>query len=320
MRSGHFARSRWRLSSALVVGASMSIPVLFAARSADAAGTASLQVEAVQLSQQLIQEELQVDAFEHQYEIDSARVLQDSSAMAALQQSVDRDQLKVRADRSELSKEAVSSYLNAGSLSLNETLQLFSAGRESTTNRAEYENVAIGNTTLTLALLHTDQVQLDASQAVLQARTTQDRAAEAAAANATTSAQEVANQLTAKQALVQGQLASAIAQDRAAQAASAVVHRAAVGGAVTDPSLPPFLQCVLREESGGNYQAVSPNGLYMGGFQFSQATWNQAAQLAGLPQLVGVPPNDASPADQNTLAIALYDADGEQPWYDPCRS
>jgi hypothetical protein len=58
----------------------------------------------------------------------------------------------------------------------------------------------------------------------------------------------------------------------------------------------------------------------MGAFQFSQSTWNEAAQLAGLPGLVGVPPNDASKADQDTLAIALYDADGEQPWYDPCRS
>jgi hypothetical protein len=77
---------------------------------------------------------------------------------------------------------------------------------------------------------------------------------------------------------------------------------------------------VVRAESGGDYQAVSPNGLYMGAFQFSQPTWNEAAQLAGLPQLIGVPPYDASKADQDTLAIALYDADGEQPWYDPCSS
>src|ERR1039458_8694623 len=77
---------------------------------------------------------------------------------------------------------------------------------------------------------------------------------------------------------------------------------------------------VVQAESGGNYQAVSPNGVYMGAFQFSQSSWNEAAQLAGLPGLIGVPPNDASKADQDTLAIALYDADGEQPWYDPCSS
>ena len=85
-----------------------------------------------------------------------------------------------------------------------------------------------------------------------------------------------------------------------------------------NPSLPPFLQCVLQAESGGNYAAVSPGGTYMGGFQFSQATWNQAAALAGMPQLINVPPNEATPAEQDDLAIALYNADGKQPWNDSC--
>jgi hypothetical protein len=58
----------------------------------------------------------------------------------------------------------------------------------------------------------------------------------------------------------------------------------------------------------------------MGAFQFSQSTWNKAAQLAGLPGLIGVPPNLASKADQDTLAVALYALDGQQPWYDPCRT
>ena len=58
----------------------------------------------------------------------------------------------------------------------------------------------------------------------------------------------------------------------------------------------------------------------MGGFQFSQPTWNEAAQLAGMPQLINVPPNEATPAEQDDLAIALYDADGQQPWDDSCRN
>jgi hypothetical protein len=87
-----------------------------------------------------------------------------------------------------------------------------------------------------------------------------------------------------------------------------------------NPSLPSFLQCVLQAESSGNYGAVSPGGTYLGGFQFSQATWNEAAQLAGMPQLINVPPNQATPAEQDDLAIALYQADGQQPWNDSCRS
>ena len=90
---------------------------------------------------------------------------------------------------------------------------------------------------------------------------------------------------------------------------------------LTDPALNPFLQCVVQAESGGNYGAVSPNGLYMGAFQFSQSTWNFAAQAAGLPSLVGVPPNLATKAEQDTVAVALYALDGEQPWLgDRCSS
>ena len=91
-------------------------------------------------------------------------------------------------------------------------------------------------------------------------------------------------------------------------------------GPVGNTALNPFLECALQAESGGNYAAVSPNGLYMGGFQFSQPTWNEAALLAGMPYLVGVPPNEATPAEQDALAVALYALDGETPWDDSCRN
>jgi hypothetical protein len=90
---------------------------------------------------------------------------------------------------------------------------------------------------------------------------------------------------------------------------------------VTDPSLNSFLQCVVQAESGGNYGAVSPNGLYMGAFQFSQSTWNSAAAAAGLSSLVGVAPNLASKPDQDAVAVALFALDGQQPWLgDRCSS
>jgi hypothetical protein len=89
---------------------------------------------------------------------------------------------------------------------------------------------------------------------------------------------------------------------------------AGAGPAIPDPTLPPFLQCVVQAESGGNYSVVSPNGMYMGAFQFSQSTWNFAARAAGLVYLVGVPPNHATKAEQDTVAVALFALDGEQPW------
>jgi hypothetical protein len=132
--------------------------------------------------------------------------------------------------------------------------------------------------------------------------------------------------MTAVQAQVTGQLANAVAQQQAAQASAAAAAVAAaqhataartvdyVPGNEVDPTLNPYLQCVRQVESGGNYAAVSPNGEYMGAFQFSQPTWDSAAQSAGRSDLVGVPPNVASRADQDTIAVTLYSLDGDRPW------
>ncbi len=313
------------LTAPLLVAAMLAATAFLGAPAADAS-TASLQAEASQLNGQLIQEQLQVNAFERQYEVDALRVAQDNAAVAALEAQVALDAKRVRSDRVRLSQEAVSSYVDAGALSVNQTLQLFSGNRNVADNRSEYESVAIGDTTETLALLHTDQLQLQANQSVLGARAAADRSAEASATAATENARQVAGELSSKEALVTGQLAVAVATTQEQIASSAAAARGpvpppvagSVSVAVGDPALPPFLQCVLERESGGDYQAVSPSGTYMGGFQFSQPTWNEAAQLAGLPQLIGVPPNEASKADQDTLAVALYDADGKQPWLDGC--
>jgi hypothetical protein len=96
------------------------------------------------------------------------------------------------------------------------------------------------------------------------------------------------------------------------------VSTPAPSGNSTDPALNAFLQCVVQHESGGNYGAVSPSGTYMGAFQFSQSTWDEAAQAAGRPDLIGVPPNQASKADQDTMAVTLYSLDGQRPWVDGC--
>ena len=210
-----------------------------------------------------------------------------------------------------------------------------------------------GDTSLAIDVLHTDENQLQAQRATLQQQEAQDQVTtneEAAQGNAARQAQA---ELSSKQSEITGQLTAAVAQQQALQAAAAAkavraAQQAATAAAASttvapgrvphqrrppphrkglrparqsgNPSLPPFLQCVLRVESGGNYGAVSPGGAYMGGFQFSQSTWNEAAQLAGMPQLINVPPNDATPAEQDDLAIALYQADGDQPWDDSCRN
>ncbi len=78
------------------------------------------------------------------------------------------------------------------------------------------------------------------------------------------------------------------------------------------------LACIRKRESGGNYSIVSPGGTYMGAYQFAQSTWNATANHAGRPDLVGVKPNLASPADQDALALHLLNWQGLAPWGGYC--
>ena len=71
----------------------------------------------------------------------------------------------------------------------------------------------------------------------------------------------------------------------------------------------------LRDcEASGRYDAVNPAGPYYGAYQFNQATWNSVASSSGRNDLVGVVPSEASPADQDAMALALYNDRGAQPW------
>jgi len=95
--------------------------------------------------------------------------------------------------------------------------------------------------------------------------------------------------------------------------AAPVAPPAGAGAGLPDPALNPFLLCVIQRESGGDYSINTGNGYY-GAFQFSQSTWNLAAQDAGLSYLAGVVPSSATKAEQDTVAVALYALDGNQPW------
>lgn len=76
----------------------------------------------------------------------------------------------------------------------------------------------------------------------------------------------------------------------------------------------------LRQcEASGNYGAVNSTGKYRGAYQFSQATWDWIAS-AYYPHLVGVSPEQASPADQDAMALALYNQQGPRGAWPNCSS
>ncbi|HVN51764.1 MAG TPA: transglycosylase family protein [Acidimicrobiales bacterium] len=83
-------------------------------------------------------------------------------------------------------------------------------------------------------------------------------------------------------------------------------------------SVAAFLACIRMRESHGDYRAVSANGEYRGAYQFTQSSWDLAAAHAGRKDLIGVPPNQASPADQDAMAYVLYEMLGSAPWGGAC--
>ena len=339
---------------ALVFVTTVSAMMVFSSGPAEAEQTSSLKAQAAQIAQDLVLEQLQIGAHQQQYAVDDAKVRQDEAEIGSTQSQISADLRRESRDRKQLQAEAVSAYVNMDPQSAGNQA-LFSGNQSEAFARAEYEEVTSGDTSLAIDVLRTDASELRVERATLQQQEAQDDVTtkeEAAQGNAARQAQA---QLSTKQSEVTGQLTAALAQQQALQAAAAAravqaAQRAAATAAAAsagrhstttspspsaaasvpqgaspgpvpgDPSLPPFLQCVLRVESGGNYGAVSPGGAYMGGFQFGQPTWNEAAQLAGMPQLINVPPNDATPAEQDDLAIALFQADGDQPWDDSCRN
>jgi hypothetical protein len=343
-----------------------------------------LRAQAAQIANDLVLEQLQIGTYQQQYDVDVAKVQRDQAQIASSEAQIQADIIRVSRDHHRLQTEAVWAYINLDP-KLSGTQALFEPNQNQnrTLARAQYEDVAGGDITLTIDALHIDETRLRAERATLEGQEAQDQATTNQETRLSNAAHQTEVQLESKQSEITGKLAVAVAQQQAAQAAAAAAavraaQAAAVaavatsttspptsrttqaapapqpaapapqaaapapqpaapapqpappappapqGGAASassgDPSLPPFLQCVLQAESGGNYGAVSPGGTYMGGFQFSQSTWNEAASLAGMPQLINVPPNQASPAEQDDLAIALYGADGQQSWNDRCRT
>jgi len=337
-------RSRWALvvkaplACALIAGASCSITLLSPSAPAGANQISSLQAQASQISSEMLLEQLQIAGYQQQYTAAMERSHQDERQAAQTQAQIQLDQGRIDQDTRELKHAAVQAYVSGGTAS--RVTPLFTdSGSDGA--QAEYQNTLIGSVSVAADQLHSDRRTLQAQELSLQQIEGHDQVELDDAASVLQQSQSTQQQLETLSAQVNGQLAAAVAEQQAQQAAEAaaavraaqasalaaqqdqlVVDRSpsAAGASTAAPSLNPFLQCVVQHESSGNYQAVSPGGTYMGAFQFSQSTWNEAAQMAGRPNLVGVPPDQASPAEQNALAIALYSADGSQPWYDPCTS
>jgi hypothetical protein len=301
----------------------------------------SLSTQAKTISQELVQEQLEEDAYQQQYSVASLRLANDERAITTTRTQITGDRQQIAKRLHQVQRLAIASYVLNGSVSSSSGASLFAENVNTVQSANEYATITIGNLSQAVNELHTAQHNVQGQLAVLVHQSDEDRAEQAQQASFLTQSTSTVSHMEAVQAQVTGQLAQAVAAQNAVEArnaAAAVVSAqkstgqktttqgsgatapaatpgtAVVAVTTADPALNPFLQCVVQAESGGNYQAVSPNGLYMGAFQFAQGTWNYAANAAGLGSLVGVPPNHATKAEQDTVAVALYSLDGEHPW------
>jgi hypothetical protein len=109
-----------------------------------------------------------------------------------------------------------------------------------------------------------------------------------------------------------------VASREAAEAAQAA--RSSSGSATYSSSSPGgVLACIRQRESGGNYSVYNAGGSgAAGAYQFMPGTWNSIAASSGRGDLVGMDPAQASPADQDAMAQALYAQQGSAPWGGAC--
>ena len=123
--------------------------------------------------------------------------------------------------------------------------------------------------------------------------------------------------------------AEILSAERAEELVNARTEYIESQGSASPTTLPPYVPpapdgpteeqwyALRRCESTNNYQAISPSGTYRGAYQFSQATWDFISGISAhveVHHLFGMDPIDAAPADQDLMALTLYNYWGRGQW------
>jgi len=199
---------------------------------ADAAATqsqiATTEGQVANLEATIASQQQQSAALDAQFLTAQATVQQIQTALAATQKQLVKTRAHVKADRDRLAQDAVYAYVYDAPA--NQVDALFADSPTSSDARSQYEDAAVGNVTLAVDALATQQAKLTATTDLEQ---TQEQ--QATDALNKVHALQIANQQAAAAAQatlnqVQGTLAVEVSQYAAAQAQAAAAYAAAHPG------------------------------------------------------------------------------------------
>jgi cell wall-associated NlpC family hydrolase len=245
-------RTFWRAPAAvlLVVGLALLVgnPVGAAPTQSQISAT---EAQVANLEGTIAQEQQQSQALDAQYLEASNQIQQIQAALAVTQAKLAQTKVQVATDKVRLQKYAVNAYVfDTSSGAAN---PLFSVSPSRSEARAEYENAAVGNVTLAVNALNTEEAKLNATTALEQTQEQQANGAlnhvhalQVANQNAAAQAQATLNQVRGtlateveQYAIAQAQAQAALAaanRNQAASAAASASQAAGVAAALGGPN------------------------------------------------------------------------------------
>ncbi len=181
--------------------------------------------------------------------------------------------------------------------------------------------IALIVTLACLPLLVIDMLQGSASSSATEAATSSDSSLVVAAVPSTEESTTTTVAIAAAEAAASATTIAPVATTapRPVQTTTTSAPRPVVTSPPVTQSDEAFLACVRDRESHNDYTASDPSGTFLGAYQIYQGGWDSVAGRIGRHDLVGVPPNQASPSDQDVIAAAMLQFSGRSPWGGTCR-
>ena len=212
--------------------AATSLTVVLVPRPAAADQIGDLKAQAKAISQALIQEQLQIGAYQQQYSVASTRVAADARAVAQIGSEIGQDKRRISKETNIVRQLAIVSYMDAGA-SLSGSDEVFTGNAENAELTNEYSAISAGNIETALDRFHAAQRVLQTHEATLEQAQVKDRADAALEATDLGQANRTEQEMESEQAQVTGHLASVVAQQAAVQAAAAAAAVVAAQKAAT---------------------------------------------------------------------------------------